>query len=396
MFSDIEGSTQRWERDRSAMQEALQRHDALVRTAIETHHGHVFKTVGDAFCAAFARTKDAMAAAIAAQRALNSHDFSAVGDLPVRMALHCGSADEREGDYFGPTLNRVARLLAIGHGGQVLVSGVTADLVRGEMPAQATLLDLGTHRLKDLAVPERVYQLGAPGLRDGFAPLQSVDSFPNNLPPALTSFVGREREVAEITELLATRRLVTLVGSGGIGKTRTSLHVAANLIEHWVDGSWLIELAPLSSGEYIPSALAQVLGVTLSGEGAPLQNLARALKRKQALLIFDNCEHLVESVAHVVVTLLRECPKVKVLASSRQALAIEGEEAYRLPSLNEGASLALFAERAERRRQAIRHQRQQRSRCCGDRPQTGRNTTRHRTGRGAREDPQPSSAVGSP
>ena len=294
VFTDIEGSTERWERDRAAMQAAVRRHDEVMRTAIAEHGGQIFKTIGDAFCAAFARPEDAVAAMLDAQRAIAAEDFSAIDGLRVRAAIHTGTADERDGDYFGPAVNRVARLLAIGHGGQILVSGVTTDLVQGALPSQATLRDLGEHRLRDLARPEQVYQLLSPDLVADFPPLRSLDVLPNNLPQQLTSFVGREAEIAEITDLIAVHRLVTLVGSGGVGKTRTSLQVAANLLDGSGDGVWFIELAPLSSGDYIPSTIAQVFGITIPPEGDPVENLTRALKAKHALLVFDNCEHLVE------------------------------------------------------------------------------------------------------
>ncbi|MDQ6931667.1 MAG: adenylate/guanylate cyclase domain-containing protein [Candidatus Eremiobacteraeota bacterium] len=361
-FTDIEGSTLRWERDSAAMENAVRRHDVLVRAAIEEHGGHVFKTVGDAFCAAFSRPQDAIAAVLAAQRAVAAENFSAVDGLRVRAAIHTGTAEERCGDYFGPAVNRAARLLAIAHGGQVLVSGTTTHLVQDELPAQATLRDLGEHVLKDLARPEQVYQLLAPDLAHDFAPLRSLGSLPNNLPRMLTSFVGREQEFVDITALLERHQLVTLVGSGGIGKTRTSLQVAANLLDGSGDGVWFVELAPLTSGDYIPSTVAQVFGITLPSDGEPIENLVRALKTKHALLLFDNCEHLIEPAARVIAAILRSCPQVKVLASSRQGLGIAGEEKYRLPTLavpkeNDATSLtaseviqcaavALFAERA--------------------------------------------------
>jgi predicted ATPase/class 3 adenylate cyclase len=333
-FTDIEGSTARWERDRAAMQDAVRRHDALMRAAIATHDGVVFKTIGDAFCAAFARPEDAVAAMLDAQRALAAEDFSTIDGLRVRAAIHTGTADERDGDYFGPTVNRVARLLAIGHGGQVLVSGVTADLVQGTLPSQASLRDLGEHRLRDLARPEYVYQLVAPDLAAEFPALRSLDVLPNNLPRMLTSFVGREAEIAEITALIDTNPLVTLVGSGGVGKTRTSLQIAANLLDGSGDGVWFIELAPLASGDYIPSTIAHALGITLPPDGDQIEQLTRALKEKHTLLVFDNCEHMVEPAARVISAILRACPSVKILASSRQGLGIAGEATYRMPSLN--------------------------------------------------------------
>jgi predicted ATPase/class 3 adenylate cyclase len=346
LFSDIESSTLRWERDRKAMEPALARHDELMRATLEARGAYVFKTIGDAFCAAFAAASDAIAAALDAQHALAAADFSAVDGMRARMALHAGSAAERDGDYFGPTVNRVARLLAIGHGGQVLLSGACMELVRGELPPQCSLRDLGAHRLKDLAQPERVYQLIAPDLPQAFPELRSLDHLSNNLPSQLTSFVGREDDVAEIASLLQEHRLVTLIGSGGVGKTRASLQVAANLIDDFGDGVWLVELAPLTGGGYIPSTVAQVLDLKLASEGDPVENLVRAVKGKQTLLVFDNCEHLVEPAARVLAAILRGCPKVKVLASGRQALGISGEVTYRMPSLPVPKAIALFAERA--------------------------------------------------
>jgi predicted ATPase/class 3 adenylate cyclase len=348
VFTDIEGSTQRWERDRAAMQDAVRRHDALMRAGIAEHQGHVFKTIGDAFCAAFGRPEDAIRATLAVQRAIAAEDFRAVDGLRVRAAIHTGTADERDGDYFGPAVNRVARLLAIGHGGQVLVSGAASNVVRGDLAADVVLRDLGEHRLKDLELPERVYQIVTPDLRDVFPPLRSLVTFANNLPVQLASFVGRETEIAEITSLLERRRLVTLTGSGGIGKTRISLQVAANLLDSSGDGVWFIELAPLGSGDYIPTTVAQALALTLAPEGDPVANLVRALKEKHSLLVFDNCEHLIEPAARVVAAILHGCPTVRVLATSRQGLGIEGEESYRLPSLEVPAAVALFVDRALR------------------------------------------------
>ena len=352
LFTDIEGSTQRWDAHREAMSAAVQRHDAIVRAAMDAHGGYVFKTLGDAFCVAFARSDAAVAAALDFQRALAAEDFAAVGGLRVRVALHTGTADERDSDYFGPAVNRVARLLSIGHGGQTLLSGVMHDLVLGSLPSRVSLRDLGEHRLKDLSRPEYVYQLVAPDLASEFPALRSLESMANNLPLQMTSFVGREREVAEIAELLGTHRLVTLVGSGGIGKTRTSLQVAANLLDGSGNGVWFIELAPLASGGYIPAAIAQVLGLSLPPQGDELAHLVKTLKSWHALLVFDNCEHLIDASAKSIAALLRGCPKISVLASSRQGIGVAGEATYRLPSLAVGddaaaaPAVALFVERA--------------------------------------------------
>jgi len=351
LFTDIAGSTQRWESHREAMQEAVRRHDTLVRSAIEASGGHVFKTIGDAFCAVFERPEVAAPAALAVQRAIEAEDFDAVDGLDVRVALHTGTSDERSGDYYGPAVNRVARLLAIAHGGQILVSGVTADLVLGQLPPQATLRDLGSHRLKDLAHPEQVYQLLAPDVRRDFPPLRSLESLPNNLPLQLTSFVGREEEIAEITALLARHRLVTLAGSGGVGKTRTSLQVGANLLDGSGDGVWFVELAPINDPSLLPGAIANALRLDLPSQAEPTEALVGALKHRQLLLILDNCEHLVEPAAALVSAILRGCPSVTVLASSRQGLGIAGEETFRMPSLSlpsEEDLADIDAERARR------------------------------------------------
>ena len=256
-----------------------------------------------------------------AQRALGREDFSTVEGLRVRMALHAGNAHERDGDYFGPAVNRVARVLAVGHGGQVLLSEACAELIGGLLP-ECSLRDLGEHRLKDLTQPERIHQLLAPDLIADFPPLRSLEHLSNNLPAPVPSFIGREIEIAEITALIEQHRLVTLVGSGGVGKTRLSLQVAAELLDGSGDGVWFIELAPLKKGEYIPTTVASALSITLPSEGDPVENLARALKGKKLLLVFDNCEHLVEPAVHVISAILRAAPKIKVLASSRQGLGV--------------------------------------------------------------------------
>ncbi|MDQ2817260.1 MAG: adenylate/guanylate cyclase domain-containing protein, partial [Candidatus Eremiobacteraeota bacterium] len=293
LFSDIEGSTQRWERHREAMQTALRRHDDLIRAAIVAHGGYVFKTVGDAFCAAFSTAPDAIHAALNSQRTLSHEDFSATEGLVVRMAVHAGHADERDGDYFGPTVNRVARLLSAGNGGQILLSGAAADLARSDLPAQASLRDLGSHRLKDLAYPEHVFQLAAEGLRDIFPPLRSLDALPNNLPIQLTSFLGRDADIVEVERLLERSRLVMLQGSGGVGKTRLALQVGARLLDHFPDGVWFVELAPLSDPRLVASTVAAIFNLSEQNNRPIIDTLIDALKSKTLLLVLDNCEHLV-------------------------------------------------------------------------------------------------------
>ncbi|HVA27920.1 MAG TPA: adenylate/guanylate cyclase domain-containing protein [Candidatus Baltobacteraceae bacterium] len=331
LFSDIEGSTQRWDANRQAMQAAVRRHDALMRSAIETNGGYIFKTIGDAFCAAFRSSEEALAATVEAQRRISTEDWNEVGGLRVRMAIHTGIADERDNDYYGPTVNRVARLLAIGHGGQVLVSGAARSLIEERIIPGITLLDMGVHRLKDLSTPEHVFQLGADGLATEFPPLHSLDLVPNNLPASLNALVGRDREAAEIEELVASSRLVTLVGSGGIGKTRIAVQVAADLAE--ADGVWFVDLASTDDPALVPSAIAAVFKIADEGGEGLLERLTAALRTKKLLLVLDNCEQIVAGVAETAEALLRSCQGVRILATSREPLGIAGEEVYRLPLL---------------------------------------------------------------
>ncbi len=333
LFTDIEGSTRLWDSQPGAMAPALARHDALLRQSIEAQGGRVFKTVGDAFCAAFEAASGATKAALEAQLALGREDWGTLGGLRVRMALHTGEAELREGDYFGPPLNRVARLLATAHGGQTVMSQTTYDLVRDQPPAGANLQDLGEHRLKDLERPERVYGLLHPDLLGDFPPLRSLSGLPNNLPQQVTSFVGRERETPEVERLLRASRLLTLTGAGGTGKTRLSLQVAANILEEHPDGAWFVEFAPVSDPDLVPQTVAAALGVR-EEPGKPITDTLHGyLKDKRLLLVFDNCEHLLDAVARLANAVLRGCPDVRILATSREAMGIGGEQAYRVPSL---------------------------------------------------------------
>ena len=332
LFTDIEGSTVRWDRDPTAMTEAVRLHDSIMRAAIRQHGGHVFKTVGDAFCAVFWDIQSGIAATIDAQRLLGCEDFTAVDGIRVRMALHVGTSDERDGDYFGPTLNRVARLLAIGHGAQVLLSAAAAERLNAAMPELA-VRDMGEHRLKDLASPEHVFQLLAAGLPEDFPKLNSLSVLDNNLPQQLTSLVGRESDVSEIKGLLGEHRLVTLVGSGGVGKTRCALQVGAELLESFRDGVWFVDLAPLTDPSLISNVIGAVFGLQEQTALPMLAALAGHLKNKKLLLVIDNCEHLVHEAATTVEALLRGCSGVSVLATSREVLGITGERIYRMPSL---------------------------------------------------------------
>jgi predicted ATPase/class 3 adenylate cyclase len=334
LFSDIEGSTQRWEQHREAMDDAVKRHGALLKSAIERQHGYVFKTVGDAVCAAFARVSDAISATANAQRALNAEDFSAVDGLRVRMGVHTGEASERDGDYFGPAVNRVARLMSIGHGGQVLLSTVSRDLAHSDLPVGTLLVDLGSQRLKDLTEPEQVWQLNIAGLPAEFPPLRSLDTLPNNLPIQRTRLVGREHDVAEVRDLLACQRLLTLVGSAGVGKTRLALQVGAELLDHYPDGVWFVDLAPISDQELVSSVIAKALGMSQQEGRRVDESILLWLRHKKLLLILDNCEHVIETVVAITGSILNTAPDICILATSRQALGISGETAHRLPSLS--------------------------------------------------------------
>ncbi|MEO8739917.1 MAG: tetratricopeptide repeat protein [Casimicrobiaceae bacterium] len=333
LFTDIEGSTRLWEQSPAAMGRALARHDALLRHTIESHRGAVFKTVGDAFCAAFATASDAVAAALIAQRAILAEKWPESIPLKVRMALHTGIAEVRDGDYFGQSLNRVGRLVAIAHGSQVLLSASTAAAGASVLPAEASLLDRGSHRLKDLQEPERVFQLCHPELPSLLPPLRSLSAHPNNLPQQLTSFIGREKEMLEVKQTLGRTRLLTITGSGGCGKTRLALHVAVELLEAHSDGVWLVELAALADPELVPQAVAAVFGLSEEAARPLSETLTDYLKSKQLLLVLDNAEHLLAACAQFADTVLRRCPEVKMLVSSREGLGVMGEVSYRVPSL---------------------------------------------------------------
>ena len=336
LFTDIEGSTRLWELYPEAMKPALARHDAILRQSIEAHQGQVVKTTGDGCHAVFETAAGAIGTALDAQRALSSDPWNEIHPqaLRVRMGVHTGEAEKRAGDYYGPALNRAARLMSIGHGGQVLLSASTAELARDILPAGTTLLDLGGHRLKDLIRPEHIFQLVYSELPASFPPLRSLDAYPNNLPIQITSFIGREREIDEAKRLLTTARLVTFTGSGGTGKTRLAQQVAAEALSMFTDGVWLVELAPLTDPNLVLQTVAGVLELR-TVQGSPLLDLVTDyLRGKSLLLILDNCEHLIGACAELADHLLHACPAVKILASSREGLGIAGEVTYHVPSLS--------------------------------------------------------------
>jgi predicted ATPase len=329
LFTDIEGSTRLWEAAPDAMRAALVSHDSILRGAIEAHFGHVFATGGDGFAAAFARAGDALGSAAAAQALLLAQEWPAEAPLRVRMGVHTGEATERGGDYFGPAVNRAARLMSAAHGGQVLVSAATAEVV-----GAAGLVDLGEHWLRDLARPERVYQLRAPGLADEFPPLRSSTARSGNLPRQMTSFVGRERELALVGDALPERPLVTLTGVGGVGKTRLALQAAAEAASGFPDGAWLCELAPLTNPGAVWEAVAASLGVKPALGRELSETVLEYLAAKRLLLVLDNCEHLLDATARLVNVVTHECPGVVVLATSREGLGLAGERILAVPSLS--------------------------------------------------------------
>ena len=334
LFTDVEGSARRWEEHPEAMAQALAHHNALLRRAVQAHGGTVFKTVGDQFCCVFATALDALRAAVAAQQALHATSWGAVGPLRVRMALHSGAAQSQGDDYLGPAVNRVARLLAAGHGGQVLLSLASTELVRDELPAGVSLRDLGSHRLRDLQRPERIAQVVIAGLPADFPPLRTLGSRPNNLPAQPTPLVGREREVEALCRRLrqAGMRLVTLTGPGGVGKTRLALQVGAELLDHFTDGVFLVSLASIRDPALVPPTLAQALGVREVAGQSLLATLQHELRDRHLLLLLDNFEQVI-GAAPLVADLLERCPRLQALVTSRAVLRLSGEYDFPVPPL---------------------------------------------------------------
>jgi predicted ATPase len=338
LLTDVEGSTRRWEADAQAMRAALAAHDAVLRAAIESHGGWLFKHTGDGVCAAFASPKSAVDAAVAAQRKL---------ELPVRMGLATGEAELREGDYFGTVLNRAARVMAAGHGGQILLADSTAGLLSG-----VDLVDLGPRRLRDLPMPVGVLQVQAEGLRTDFPSLRALDASPGNLRPVPTSFIGRESEAGEVQAAVKAHRLVTLTGVGGVGKTRLALEVAGRLVDEFPDGIWVFELATVADPTAVSDAVASVLGITQQPGNSVSESVAAALEGRVRLLVFDNCEHVLDAAADLIEAILAASITTKIMATSREGLGINDEQLWPVPSLGVGAgvdsaAVALFVERAQ-------------------------------------------------
>jgi predicted ATPase/class 3 adenylate cyclase len=370
LFTDIEGSTSLWEQQTEAMSAVLAHHDALLRDAIESYGGHIFKTLGDAFCAAFPTAIQALQAALQVLHSINSVDWSGFGltePLRVRIALHTGTAEARDADYFGPPLNRAARLLSAGHGGQLLLSQATYELIRDTQLNDIEIRHLGERRLKDLIRPEHIFQIVAPDLPSQFPPLKTLDYRVNNLPRQATALIGREQETREVRALLRRRdsSLVTLTGAGGVGKTRLGLQVAADMLDDFEDGVWFVELATLAHHNLVLSTIAQTLGVVEAAGKALLDTMKEYLSEKHMLVVLDNFEHVIDA-APMVSALLKASPGLKVLITSRAVLRIRGEKEYlvlpfalpdlgSLPTSREGLASALsrydairlFVERAQ-------------------------------------------------
>jgi predicted ATPase len=337
LFTDIEGSTRRWEADAEAMRMALEAHNEILRATVAANDGTVFNYTGDGMCAVFASPRSGVDAAVTAQRAL---------ELPVRMGIATGEAELRGPDYFGTVLNRTARVMAAGHGGQILLDGATASLISG-----VELISLGPRRLRDIAKPVDVFQVQAEGLRTEFPPLKTVDLTTGNLRPPATSFIGRRAEIAELETSLKAHRMVTLTGVGGVGKTRLALEVAARSAGDFPDGVWVIELASIGDPAAVPEAVAAALGIVQQPGMSLADSVAAALEGRSRLLVFDNCEHVLDAAADIIEGIFTHSQTVRVLATSREGLRVADEHLWSVPSLDlkdgiDSSAAALFVERA--------------------------------------------------
>ncbi|HEX6381390.1 MAG TPA: BTAD domain-containing putative transcriptional regulator, partial [Acidimicrobiia bacterium] len=352
LFTDIEASTRAWEGDATGMGSDLARHDAILTDICVAWDGEVFAHTGDGLCVAFPTAAAAISAAIDGQRALEAAGWERALPLRVRMAIHAGAAQRRDDNWFGPTLNRAARLLTAASGGQVICSETAAGLSRDLLPDEVRLLDCGELDLPQLSRPERVYQVTHPDLRAPTTPLRSPGHEParDNLPSPLTRFIGRAQELTEVQEQVAANRLVTLVGPGGAGKTRLALEAASRMRDGFPDGVWLVELAQLSDGSLVPQAIAAGVGF-LVGELAQSKQgieaaLAERLRSRRILVVLDNCEQVIDRAATTAHALLGSCPDLSILATSREALAVPGEVVFSIPPLQTADAVSLFCARA--------------------------------------------------
>ena len=349
MLTDIEGSTRLWELRTSAMDRALERHNAILDDVFSASGGLVVTSrgEGDSVFAVFQNARQAILAAVDAQRLLGNEPWPEGILVNVRMALHTGEAELRQGEYHGhAAINRCGRLRALAHGGQVLISGTTRDLVYHHLPDGIGLKSLGEQKLRDIDLPEHIFQVTNADLREDFPPLKTIPRTASNLPEQLTTFVGREREAAEVRTLLERARLVTVTGAAGAGKTRLALKVAGELLGAYDDGVCFIELAPLGDPALVPQALATAMSLVPSSGRSHESVLLETLRDQRRLLVLDNCEHLINACARMTEVLLKACPRIRVLATSREALGVPGEISWRVPPLVPSEGARLFQDRA--------------------------------------------------
>ncbi|MFZ0832717.1 MAG: adenylate/guanylate cyclase domain-containing protein, partial [Mycobacterium sp.] len=358
LLTDLEGSTRLWEQDPEAMRAAMVRHDEILEDAIATNRGFLFARMGDGMAAAFATAKDAISAAASFQQALAQQPWHTSTPLQARIGLHTDEAVVVNDNYASQPVNRCSRLMSAAYGGQIVISGATEALVRDELPTGMLLVDLGEHRLRDLGSPTRVFQLTRDGGREEFPPLRSLDAFPGNLPAQVSSFIGRQADVARVTAALTNSRVVTITGVGGVGKTRLAIQVAAELLPSYREGAWLVELASVRDPEGVVDVVAEAFRLTPRSGQSLEDSLIDQLTHKQLLLVLDNCEHLLGTVARLVTRIERKCSGVVILATSREGMAIDGEQVIALPPLEAGEpgedierliqtdAVSLFVERA--------------------------------------------------
>jgi predicted ATPase/class 3 adenylate cyclase len=333
LFTDIEGSTLLAQQYPGTWESIRERHQTILRSAMQAHNGCIFQMVGDAFCVAFSTVGDGLNGAVDAQRRLQQEEWEQVS-LKVRMGLHTGSAEVHGNDYHGYlTLAKVQRIMSVAYGSQILVSNASAELLHSELPEGVTLRDMRKHRLRGLSSLEHLWQVVAAGLQQDFPPLQSLSDIPNNLPAQLTSFVGRQKQLEDVKKLLQHTPLLTLIGPGGTGKTRLSLQTAGELLSQYVDGVWFVELAPIFDPLLVPRTAAIAIGLREEPQRPVIDMLCDYLRDKRMLILLDNCEHLVDACAQMADKILHTAPHVHILASSREALGIAGEVTYRVPSL---------------------------------------------------------------
>ena len=333
LFTDIEGSTKLAQKYPDKWESLRARHHAILQSAMDVHNGYVFQIIGDAFCVAFHTASDALNAAVEAQLELQKEAWEDKS-ITVRMGIHTGEARVRDHEYQGYlTMSFVQRIMSAGHGGQILLSNVVENLLRGQLPDDVTLRDMGEHKFKDVIQPVRVYQVVSLDLQSDFPALHALDVFPNNLPTQLNSFVGREKELADVKKLLQNAHILTLLGPGGTGKTRLSIQSASESLTEYTDGVWLVELAPILDPLLIPRTIAIAIGLREEPQRPVIDMLCDYLSEKKMLLLLDNCEHVVDACAHMADRILRVASNLRILASSREALGIAGEVTYRVPSL---------------------------------------------------------------